>query len=188
MKINIQKGGKRFSSPVQVREFPNRDSTMIIKNDAKPQLYVFAGPNGSGKSTFVDLIRKGSRVPILHINADNIAEQMKLTAYEAALEAENQRNAALVERKSFSVETVMSTYDKIEFLIKAKVLGYEIYLVFITTQDPLINVRRVEDRVYKGGHDVPSDKTMSRYDKSMKLLPEALKLADIARIYNNSFE
>ena len=44
-------------------------------------------------------------------------------------------------------------------------------------------------RVWQGGgHHVPPEKTSLRYDRSMTLLAEALKVADVASIYNNSFE
>ena len=71
---------------------------------------------------------------------------------------------------------------------EARANGYHVRLVYITTQSSYINVDRVSARVREGGHDVPVDKTISRYDKSMGLVAEAAKIADSAVIYNNSFE
>ena len=34
----------------------------------------------------------------------------------------------------------------------------------------------------------PDDKILSRYERSMKLLPKAVEIADSATIYNNSFD
>ena len=37
-----------------------------------------------------------------------------------------------------------------------------------------------------GGHDVPRDKVISRYEKSLANVPEFLKLCDICHIYDNT--
>lgn len=157
-------------------------------DNPRPLLVVYAGPNGSGKSTITEEDISGRGFPDLYINADDIAREQKIGAYEAAVEAARIRRAALDARISFAMETVMSTPDKIEFMREAKGKGYRVHLEYITTQDPDLNVLRVHDRVLDGGHDVPDDKILSRYDRSMKLLPKAVEIADSATIYNNSFD
>jgi len=126
--------------------------------------------------------------PSLYINADDIAKEKKIGAIEAATEAMRQGTEAVAHRRSFATETVLSTQEKIDFLKDAKKAGYTIVLLYITTQSQKINVKRIQTRVAMGGHHVPPEKTSLRYDRSMTLLAEALKLADIASIYNNSFE
>ena len=153
-----------------------------------PLLVIYAGPNGSGKSTITEGDLMGRGFPDLYINADDIAGEQNIGAYEAAVEAARIRRAALDAGVSFAMETVMSTPDKIEFMKEAKHKGYRVHLEYITTQDPDLNVLRVHGRVLAGGHDVPEDKILSRYDRSMRLLPEAVKIADSATIYNNSFD
>lgn len=61
-------------------------------------------------------------------------------------------------------------------------------VIFITTSDPEINVARVAQRVSKGGHDVPREKIISRYYKSMRFLPQIIEVADIVKVYDNSGE
>jgi predicted ABC-type ATPase len=156
---------------------------------SKPFLIVFAGPNGSGKSTLAEEMRaRDPGFPSLYINADDIARERKIGAREAAAEAARQRAEAVAHEVSFATETVMSTVEKIDFLKDAKRAGYEIALLYITTQSRNINLKRIQTRVKMGGHDVPPDKTSSRYDRSMTFLAEALKIVDVATIYNNSFE
>ena len=41
-------------------------------------------------------------------------------------------------------------------------------------------------RVQDGGHDVPADKIISRYERSLALLPEAVRLSDRAYLFDNS--
>ena len=89
---------------------------------------------------------------------------------------------------SFTLETVMSSADKVELLKNAKSAGYRTYLYFIATQDPEINLSRVENRVAQGGHDVPPDKIRGRYYRSLELLFDAIKSTDRAYIFDNSTE
>jgi len=87
---------------------------------------------------------------------------------------------------SFTMETVFSHPDKLELIRKAIDKGYKVYLYFVSTEDPLINVKRVEGRVAAGGHDVPHDKIIDRYDRTMNNLYEAVKLSYRAYIFDNS--
>jgi predicted ABC-type ATPase len=153
----------------------------------KPLLVVFAGPNGSGKSTITENSFQDFK-EVKYINADVIAKERGLDAYEAAVEATSLRAEAILDKDSFVMETVLSTPEKLNLMREAKAAGYHVRLVYITTQSSYINVDRVSARVREGGHDVPVDKTMSRYDKSMALVAEAVKIADSAVVYNNSFE
>lgn len=52
---------------------------------------------------------------------------------------------------------------------------------------PLINVARVKLRVKSGGHDVPINKIISRYDKSLDNIHRILPLCDVCHIYDNSY-
>jgi len=159
----------------------------VAKN--KPLLVIFAGPNGSGKSTVTDAARRYDEgLPSIYINADDIARERNIGAYEAALEAAQQRDACIAKGQSFAMETVMSTPEKIKLMQEAKREKYHIHLEYVTTQSSTINLDRIHNRVLDGGHDVPEEKTLARYDRSMKLRPESIKTADTARVYNNSFE
>lgn len=70
----------------------------------------------------------------------------------------------------------------------AKSAGYEINVIFVTTADPQINITRVKQRVDDGGHDVPPDKVISRYERSMNYLYPIFEIADYMSVYDNSGE
>lgn len=80
----------------------------------------------------------------------------------------------------------MSSSDKVDFLKKAQEAGYRTYLYFIATQDPIVNISRVKNRVKLGGHNVPKEKIISRYYRSLKLLSQAVKYSNRAYIFDNS--
>lgn len=96
------------------------------------------------------------------------------------------RRECIAHHQSFTFETVLSTRSKIDLLAQAKREGYFVKGFFVLTADPQINVFRVKARVAAGGHDVPEDKIVSRYIKSVGLLPEFVRLCDVCHIYDNS--
>lgn len=150
--------------------------------DSKPVVLVFAGPNGSGKST----VTKGFDLVGEYINADDIKKQRGCSDLEAAQYATALREEAVKNMCDFTFETVLSSPRNVELLKTAKESGYRIEVVFVLTADPQINVSRVANRVKNGGHDVPKDKIISRYHKSLKNLSEILKTADITWVVDNS--
>ena len=62
----------------------------------------------------------------------------------------------------------------------------KIYLYYIATKNPAINIERVDNRVEEGGHFVPKDKIESRYYKTMENLYSAILLSDKAYLFDNS--
>ncbi|MDR8393367.1 zeta toxin family protein [Aliifodinibius sp. S!AR15-10] len=115
-----------------------------------------------------------------------ICKESDLDAYSVALMADFIRYMLIEQEQTFSFETVMSHPGKIDFLQVAKKSGYKTYLYFIATDDPEINISRVNNRVQKGGHPVPKEKITERYERSLNLLYKALKVADRAYILDNS--
>ncbi|UQB42243.1 hypothetical protein JX580_11405 [Thiomicrospira microaerophila] len=98
------------------------------------------------------------------------------------------RYELLTAKKSIAFETVFSSDEKIDFIIKAKEQGYFIRLFFICTSSPTINASRIALRVMEGGHDVPIRKIISRYQKSILNAYRALSLVDRFYLYDNSVD
>lgn len=107
-------------------------------------------------------------------------------SYLAAALAEAMRQELLEEGRTFTFETVMSHPSKIEFMREARARGYRVYLYFVATDDPDINIDRVRRRVLQGGHPVDDDKVIERYHKSIALMTQACEVADRAYIFDNS--
>ena len=147
-----------------------------------PRLLVFAGPNGSGKSTIT------KKLPLcgIYVNADEIKRISHCSDLEAAQEAELLRESLLRSEKDFTFETVLSTRRNLDLLARAKEAGYEICAVFVLTNDSGINIQRVRERAQAGGHDVPEDKIVSRYQKSLHNLAQLVRIAHHTRIVDNS--
>ena len=150
----------------------------------KPEIIVFAGPNGSGKST----ITKLAKIIKPYINADDIKSSLHCSDIEAAQKATLMRESYVNNNESFSFETVLSTRRNLDLLIKAKQKGYFIRVIYVLTVNSQINVYRVKQRFANGGHDVPKEKVISRYENALKLIPELVQVADVCHIYDNSLD
>lgn len=116
---------------------------------------------------------------VLHINTT-------IDSYLAADLAEFIRQQLVANGISFTYETVMSHKSKIEFLQTAKKQGYRIYLYFVATEDPEINISRVNVRVAQHGHNVAPNVVIKRYYKSLQQLKAAVKISNRAYIWDNS--
>jgi predicted ABC-type ATPase len=157
---------------------------------AAKQLWVLTGGNGAGKSTFYKsslLSKRG----VQFINADMIAktispENPEQVSYEASGLVERLRDEILYKGISFCFETVFSHESKIDFVAKAKAMGYYVLLVYIHLETLDLNEARVNQRISEGGHSVPPEKIRSRLPRTMKNVAVALQLVDEARLLDNS--
>jgi len=107
-------------------------------------------------------------------------------SYFASVIVDFMRRDLISQKASFTFETVMSSRDKVDLMHAARQQGYRVYLYFVATNDPAINVVRVQNRVREGGHDVPTDKIISRYHRSLALLRHAIRNSDRAYVFDNS--
>jgi predicted ABC-type ATPase len=159
----------------------------------KPVLIVIAGPNGSGKTSVTSQILKHEWVEkCIYINPDNIAQEKfgdwnsKEAVLKAAKLSTELRENCLKNGESFIFETVFSLIDKVDFLQKAKDVGFFIRLFFVSTDSPTINASRIAQRVMEGGHDVPISKIIDRYYKSINNACLAAPFVDRLYVYDNS--
>jgi predicted ABC-type ATPase len=133
-------------------------------SEQKPLLVVVAGPMGAGKTTFYEAHLK--------------------EAFPALIPPiSHRREAALREQCSFAVEDLVVDTELLE---RARDAGYATKVVFISTEDPDLNVGRILIRMARGGQSVPLSTIPESYKESMKSLAEARKHADDVLMYDNT--
>ncbi|NTA19757.1 zeta toxin family protein [Agrobacterium tumefaciens] len=153
-----------------------------------PYCTVFAGPNGSGKSSIYDKIRP----PGEFVNADLIEASLQLDVEPAARKVRAGRiaitriNELMTLKTDFAFETTLSSHHSLSVLAKAKTAGYRIGMVFVGLDSAERNVERVQYRVKLGGHDIPREDVVRRYDIAFNNLEKALRIVDDAVIFDNS--
>ena len=161
---------------------------------AKPIFHLLAGPNGAGKSTlYRALVSNGDIDKALEfVNAD-LYEQSHLQHIvdlqkrsEAARDwADDRREALLGARTSFVSETVFSHESKLALITQAQVTGFDVVLYVVSVNDAQRLLARVLQRVREGGHNVPAQRILDRYPRTLANLKIAVRLADLAFIYDS---
>lgn len=159
----------------------------------RSRLLVVAGPNGSGKTSVTEQgLRHEWFHGCLYINPDNLARDgfgdwnSPEAVLKAARLAEAMREEALAAKTSVAFETVLSTEGKLDYLRRAKQAGSFIRFFFVGTESPLINASRIAQRFLEGGHAVPGEKIISRFERSMANSEAAARIADRAYFYDNT--
>lgn len=154
-----------------------------------PEIYVIAGANGSGKSTISKSLIKQIDIPI--IDPDAIAREIDPVnpAQAAMLAGRKAIECAQIyinKPVSFGVETTLSGRSYLKLMKSLQEAGWVVNLIYIGIDNPETNIRRVRERVERGGHNVPIDDIRRRYDRSMDNLAKAIVIADSVIIYDNS--
>lgn len=156
------------------------------------QIVVIAGPNGAGKSTLAPILLRDQLGLLEFINADTVAAGLSGFQPEtAALEAGRivlKRMCELAARKlSFAFETALATRSYANWLAGLKQDGYRVSRLYVWLQSPELALRRVQQRVAAGGHDIPAEVIRRRYGKGVRNFFSLYQpLADEWGVYDNS--
>ena len=153
--------------------------------DRRPIVVAIAGPNGAGKTTFFESHLKLTGLRFL--NADLIARELDVDAYEAARMISALRTELVNQRESFIFETVFSdpVGDKLGFLKQAAESGYAVVLCFVGIAGAATSEQRVAMRVSQGGHDVPPEKLVQRFPRTLSNLAAAIRDLPCVLIFDN---
>ncbi|MCF0068917.1 zeta toxin family protein [Dyadobacter sp. CY261] len=138
-----------------------------------PNLYIIAGCNGAGKTTASYTILPEILDCKEFVNADKIAEGISpFNAEKIALEAGRimlNRVRDLMQRgEDFAFETTLSTKSYAALIRDAKAMGYTVSLLYFWLATPYVAIERVHDRVRRGGHSIPDETVIRRYQGGLK--------------------
>ena len=140
-----------------------------------------------GASIITNKFSDDSKIGKLKIIANKLyCEKKYVNSYLAAAIAEFIRLKHIELGISFTFETVFSHPSKLELISLAKKQKFRIYLYYISTESPDINVRRVQIRVAQHGHKVPEEAIRKRYERTMTLLPDIIKSCNRTFLFDNS--
>ena len=159
----------------------------------QPVFYLLAGPNGAGKSSLYRAVVADGLIPAdaEFVNADlheaaklhHIADPQKRSE-QARLWADARRATLLKVAQTFVSETVFSHESKLALIDDAKRSGFAVVLLVVCMDDTKRLVSWVRQRVREGGHDVPPERILARYPRTLKNLAIAVRMADLAILYD----
>ncbi len=92
-------------------------------------------------------------------------------------------------RKDFAFESTLSGRTYLRMLRGWKTAGYRIEMVFLQLPSVELALRRIAGRVRQGGHNVPRDDVIRRFDRSWNNFRTLYRpLADVWVVYDTSGE
>ena len=96
-------------------------------------------------------------------------------------------NNAFENNKNIIFETTGSGHMAVKLSMRAKkIYKYNVFSFHPYVLRPELSIARVHKRVANGGHDVPVEVILQRYDNSLKTLPDVLNLVDVGIVMDNS--
>lgn len=155
-------------------------------------LYIICGCNGAGKTTASYTVLPEILDCREFVNADEIARGLSpFNPSSVAIEAGKlmlQRIEDLLGAdETFSIETTLATRSYVNLVKRAQAKGYRVCLLFFWLNSPELAMKRVAERVSKGGHDIPQDIIKRRYASGINnLFKLFIPIVDYWAIYDNS--
>ncbi len=154
-----------------------------------PVVYVIAGPNGAGKTTFATEFLPVAGV-MEFLNADLLAAGLSplqpgsMGVRSARLLLARWREL-VSQRRDFAFESTLSGRTYAGMLRAARAAGYKVRLCYLWLPNISMSLRRVRQRVRKGGHNVPELDLRRRFFPSLQnFFSLYLPLADEALLFN----
>lgn len=93
----------------------------------------------------------------------------------------------LKEGETFAFETTLATRSYVNLIQRAQRRGYFVTLLFFSLSTPEQAVARVAKRVSQGGHDIPTDVILRRYDAGLQNFFQLYTpICDYWTLYDNS--
>jgi predicted ABC-type ATPase len=157
-------------------------------------IVIIGGPNGAGKTTAAPAVVPRELGIREFVNADEIARGLSPFNFQGVAMAAGRlmilRMQALVRSgESFAFETTCSGRTHARWLQACKVAGWRLTLLYLWLPSPRAAIDRVARRVQEGGHGVPDDVVIRRYQAGLANMRRLyMPLADVAAIYDNSDE
>jgi predicted ABC-type ATPase len=167
------------------------------KADASGQVFVLAGCNGAGKSSIGGQAFEAAGIP--YFNPDIAArEAIALASAHGRLMTQSEANAwawnegvtrlrrAMAEHGNYALETTLGGDTIVELLLEAAAAGLAVNVWFVGLDSLELHIARVQQRVARGGHDIPRADIERRHVRGrvnlIRLLPRLHQLL----VYDNS--
>jgi len=133
-----------------------------------PNLYIISGCNGAGKTTASYTMLPEMVKCKEFINADEIAKGLSpFQPDKAAIQAGRimllRMDELIRQKEDFAIETTLATKSYAKFIKRAQSEGYFVTLIYFWLNSPELAIKRVEERVKSGGHNIPEHVIRRRY-------------------------
>ena len=147
---------------------------------------IVGGVNGVGKSSFTGVLKERTTDLGTIIDVDKITADLGGNALTGGKAALKKIRECISKGVSFTQETTLSGY-KTEATAKAvKELGYRVRLFYVGLDTVQESLQRIENRVRRGGHNIPHDDVTRRFEGRWEAVAKVLPYCDEAEFYDNN--
>lgn len=146
---------------------------------------IIGGVNGVGKSSFTGVLKERCEDLGQIIDVDKITAELGTGALAGGKAALTKIENCIEKRLSFTQETTLSGYRTESTAKKVKDLGYYVRLFYIGLDSVDESLQRIQNRVKRGGHNIPADDVERRFQGRWEAVAKVLPYCDIAEFYDN---
>ena len=146
---------------------------------------IIGGVNGAGKSSLTGVLRAERGDLGYIIDVDKLAAKEGGDNLKAARIAISKIHRFIDDGITFSQETTLSGHMVEHTIKQAKDHDYLIHLFYVGLSSVEESIRRIQNRVEKGGHNVPTEDVIRRYNERFPSLANILPYCDKVKFYDN---
>ena len=136
---------------------------------------IIGGVNGVGKSSLTGVLKKQRTDMGMIIDTDMLNAKYNGDRIKGGKEAVRLINDCLSKGIDFTQETTLSGKKTLKTIIAAREKDYCIRLFYVAVSSSEESIRRIANRVAKGGHNISDDDVKRRYanrfDDLLAVLP-----------------
>lgn len=155
-----------------------------------PTAILLAGPNGAGKTTFASDYLADGAARFVFLNPDEVARELdpRLSPAQRDMQAGRlvlaRLDALIAARADLVIETTLSSTLYARRIPAWRAAGYRVALIYLRLPDAENSMRRVAERVAKGGHGIAEIDLRRRHARSESNLETVYKpLVDEWRVW-----
>lgn len=146
---------------------------------------IIAGVNGVGKSSLIGaFVSKLSWLGVV-VDPNRFTSDYNGDRLKGGKAAVKRIEDCLEKGISFTQETTLSGVKTLNTIQKAKERGYFISMNYVGVDSVEESIKRIQNRVLKGGHNIAAKDVYRRYEKRCESLAAVLPYCDEVVFYDN---
>ena len=146
---------------------------------------IIDGVNGVGKSSFTGVLKEQDMDLGIIVDVDKITAELGAGTIAGDKAALRKINECIEKGISFTQETTLSGRKTEATAKQVAELGYHVRLFYIGLDTAAESLVRIENRVRRGGHDIPENDVERRFAGRWEALAKVLPYCDEAEFYDN---
>lgn len=146
---------------------------------------IIGGVNGVGKSSLTGVLVGEYNDFGIVIDTDSITAKLGGDKLKGGKEAVKIIDDCLSKGVNFTQETTLSGKKTLHTISSAREKNYYIRLYYVGISSADESIIRINNRVRKGGHDIPDIDVKRRYEKRFEDLISILPFCDEVHFYDN---